>query len=162
LNVSFDEDKRLRVAKYIDENKNGTISLREFKKAFKVIYTHEDSWIQQAMESLCEALLKKGIHLRAAFEMISNGEELIDLEQFHEGLELLDFFQQHPQTKEQLQELFNIFDRDQNGFIDFREFLASLKIVDTEVEDKEKEEEGEEEKEEEEESPKKEKEKCKK
>jgi hypothetical protein len=50
--------------------------LLEFKRAFRVIYTKQDSWTDQVMESIYEELHKKGLPLKGAFEMISNGAGL--------------------------------------------------------------------------------------
>ena len=56
---------------------------------------------------------------------------MVDLEEFKEGLESLEIFKKYSLTDGQIEELYKMIDSDNNGVIDYDEFLHSFEIIDT-------------------------------
>ena len=66
--LPYNKEQRLMLANYIDSNKSGVISYREWKQAFRLICENvTEKWQLEVMEKLNELFHKNRLHLKAAF-----------------------------------------------------------------------------------------------
>lgn len=132
LNLSREDADKL--FKAIDTNDSGRLSAIEFVDAFHVRdrSSSAKSWQQGVVQQIANALYQNRIHLKSAFRMFDvDGNGTISVEEFQSGMETINELLDKPLSKTGIEELRRSLDRNGDGMIDYREFLAGLHLVDS-------------------------------
>jgi Ca2+-binding EF-hand superfamily protein len=126
---SFTAEQRRELFQYIDQNNSGAISYKEFKTAFSLGDTKDPSWENQIIQTVCDAIRKSKVQLKAVFrEMDTDHSGNIDVQEFRAGLEAMNILLQCPMTDVQIAKLHKAVDKDGDGYINYDEFLKSFEI----------------------------------
>jgi len=126
---SYSPEQRRELFQYIDENNSGAISYKEFKAAFSVADTKDNSWENQIIQTVCDAIRKSKVQLKAVFrDMDKDRSGAIDVQEFKAGLEAMNILLECPMTDIQIAKLHKAIDKDGDGVINYDEFLKSFEV----------------------------------
>eukprot|EP01127_Copromyxa_protea_P018101 TRINITY_DN5624_c0_g1_i1.p1 TRINITY_DN5624_c0_g1~~TRINITY_DN5624_c0_g1_i1.p1 ORF type:complete len:830 (-),score=138.19 TRINITY_DN5624_c0_g1_i1:42-2462(-) len=115
----------------IDTNKNGIISMSEFKEAFMAKDTKGTAWQYAILQRILGVLLENKIALSRVFKAFDRDNSgLVGPHEFKAGLQALNVFTEDPLTDTQINILHDFIDTDKDGCISYAEFLAVFKIQD--------------------------------
>jgi Ca2+-binding EF-hand superfamily protein len=133
--IKTNEDA-MKIAAIVDIDKSGHIDPEEFAAAFRVTDT-ESSWQNLILHQLGNILFQHRIQLKNAFRLIDlDGSGQITLDEFRNGLELLNTSLEFPLTDEQVESLLLALDKNGDGVLSYEEFIAGFHVVDTKDEAK--------------------------
>jgi len=125
----FTREQRRELFDYIDENKSGAISYKEFKAAFSVGDTMDRAWENQIIQTVCDAIRRSKVQLKAVFrDMDKDRSGKIDPQEFKAGLEAMNILLQNPMTDSQIAKLHKAVDKDGDGGVDYEEFLKCFEV----------------------------------
>lgn len=125
----FSPEHRRELFQYIDENNSGAISYKEFKAAFAIGDTKDNTWENLIIQRVCDAIRKSKVQLKAVFrDMDKDKSGTLDVLEFKAGLEAMNILLEHPMTDMQIHKLHKALDKDGDGTINYDEFLKSFEV----------------------------------
>jgi len=126
----YSNDELKTIFDAVDSNKSGSISVHEFRDAFRVIDTQGGNWQVSVIQKMCDYIRKGKTKLLSVFrEMDNDASGQIDLQEFTAGLEAMGVLVDSPLTPDQIELLFNVIDRDSSGAIDYQEFIDAFRVI---------------------------------
>jgi len=126
----YSNDELKTIFDAVDSNKSGSISVHEFRDAFRVIDTQGGNWQVSVIQKMCDYIRKGKTKLLSVFrEMDNDASGQIDLQEFTAGLEAMGVLVDSPLTPDQIELLFNVIDRDGSGAIDYQEFIDAFRVI---------------------------------
>eukprot|EP00993_Chasmostoma_nieuportense_P000936 NODE_185_length_2774_cov_26.496789_g171_i0.p1 GENE.NODE_185_length_2774_cov_26.496789_g171_i0~~NODE_185_length_2774_cov_26.496789_g171_i0.p1 ORF type:complete len:879 (-),score=238.93 NODE_185_length_2774_cov_26.496789_g171_i0:136-2607(-) len=128
--IQVSNDILLQVAKDIDANQSGAIDYIEFLDAFKTETGPKP--LQNVIQHICCTLYQYRHSLRKAFNSLDvNGDGYLSREELRNGLLALNSLVNDPHslTFEDIDALVDYMDYDQDGKVDWREFVNAFQLV---------------------------------
>eukprot|EP00922_Rhytidocystis_sp_ex-Travisia-forbesii_P032363 GHVS01048091.1.p1 GENE.GHVS01048091.1~~GHVS01048091.1.p1 ORF type:complete len:1000 (-),score=105.05 GHVS01048091.1:214-3213(-) len=124
----------LEIATAIDKTGSNKINYLEFLNAFHVVDNSSKSNIgEELWGHICATLFQhKGSIRRALHKFDSDLTGRVEVEDFRSGLTTLNSVlarTEAPLTEEQIESLVTCFDLDENGMVEYEEFLESFRVV---------------------------------
>ena len=130
LKGQYTKNDLIEIAKVLDHTNCGSISWSDFKKEF-CIEALDMQWEKGMLGIIVEDFMSNKYGMQKAFAMFdTNGDGVISRKEFREGLALLDEMVFHQLTNGQIDQLFDVFDKDHSGHIDKDEFMNTLYVID--------------------------------
>eukprot|EP01029_Cantina_marsupialis_P027812 TRINITY_DN774033_c0_g1_i1.p1 TRINITY_DN774033_c0_g1~~TRINITY_DN774033_c0_g1_i1.p1 ORF type:complete len:845 (-),score=296.42 TRINITY_DN774033_c0_g1_i1:323-2857(-) len=140
LGLTFSPEQTQRIIEFVDKDNSGTIEYEEFVSAFKVTdvgigtrnKTTDRNWQRVVVQQISNVFFQYKVHMRAAFRMFDKDKSgSISREEFHDAMSAINSLLDSPLSEMQINQLMNALDRDNDGCLDYKEFLGGFKIVDT-------------------------------
>jgi len=134
LGFTFTDEEVQKLMDFIDDNKSGHISYKEFFSVFRIEDPNAD-WKKETLHRLCDVLYAYRFQLKRLFRSLDlDNSGTIDHDEFLAGLEaLLSKEGSSTISTTQSKELFKILDVDKNRNLDyseFKNFVDSFAIID--------------------------------
>lgn len=125
-------EKYLAIARFMDSDKNGSISFKEFRDAFRAISRSalQEVWTSKVVENLANLFRRNSMTLLAAFSLFdTDASGTINKSEFVMGLQLFRDILDHPLEQTHIESLWNCLDRDKNNEVDYHEFSSLFSIT---------------------------------
>jgi len=128
LGKDYTKEQRREIFDYVDINKDGRISLNEFKSAFKVSDNSVNKWQVHVIEQLCTFLFEYKDYLKKGFLAIdTTNTGLVDSTEFIWVLQsVVKLLPKKKLTLEQIEQLSDIIEKSEHGLINWKNFLDSF------------------------------------
>jgi len=127
--TKFKSGDTKKLAAYIDKNKTGRISFRDFQDAFKVVDNKSNAWGAGVLQTVLVVIYRSRVQLKTMFRLIDVEDSgVLSVEDFKAGMLNMNECIGHPLSITQIEDLAQILNKD--GKVDYEAFLNMMQVSD--------------------------------